>query len=295
MASFNKPLSPSSSVGSALFYFAQAGNIEKLELLGRDWADSGEVINWSNTSDNGISSLYAACREGHIDAVKILLSFPAIEVNKAANNGYTSFHTACINNQVDCVRALLAHKDIDVNQVDNDGETALFAACFGGEAAVVKLIIEHPSLDVNKQRSVDGWTPLFISSYYGQTECVRALANHPSIDIHKAVLDGRRPLDVAQNEDVRGIITEKIIVSNANKKAPDSVGQIMFSLAKSGQLTGLIGLLEEWRDNAIVNWANPADNACSCLYVACREGHTDCVRLLVSLSSIDINMPCSNG
>ena len=58
----------------------------------------------------------AACNNGHIECVKLLLDREAV-VDQATNNGWTSLMVACNNGHIECVKLLLDREAV-VDQVN---------------------------------------------------------------------------------------------------------------------------------------------------------------------------------
>ena len=64
------------------------------------------------------------------------------EVNRAQKQGATPLHVACKNGHVDAARLLL-EKGAEVDRAEKDGGTPLFIAKERGHSAVVALLAEH--------------------------------------------------------------------------------------------------------------------------------------------------------
>ena len=78
--------------------------------------------------------MMAACHNGYIGTVLLLLNEGKVEVDKRNKNGWTALMLACRRGHVDVVRALLSYVGsdgtvVDVNRGKNDGWTALMIAC----------------------------------------------------------------------------------------------------------------------------------------------------------------------
>jgi ankyrin repeat protein len=92
----------------------------------------------------GRTALEHAAYHGYVEIVRLLLSYPKINVNiqnkndriiymknkdgkveLVNENGKTALIIAAINGYVDVIKELLAHKNINVNIKDTGGKTAL--------------------------------------------------------------------------------------------------------------------------------------------------------------------------
>ena len=85
--------------------------------------------------------LFNACKSGHIDLVKKMLSYGA-DVNAKNNGGNTPLHLASYEGYTEIVKLLLEH-GADVNAKNNYGETSLYWASSNGYSAIVKLLKQH--------------------------------------------------------------------------------------------------------------------------------------------------------
>ena len=80
--------------------------------------------------------------------------------------------------------------------------------------------------------------------------------------------------------------------TKASVKAPDSVCQQMIDFAKEGNVDALVSLLDEWKGNDVIHWADEHGN--TPLYWACRSDHVDVVKLLLSQPNIGENINKAN-
>lgn len=68
----------------------------------------------------------------------------------------------------------------------------------------------------------------------------------------------------------------------AARVPPSNTGELIFTAVKEETLPPLRLLLEEWRDNAVINWANPANDGFTPLHAASYNGKVEALRLLVA-------------
>jgi hypothetical protein len=91
--------------------------------------------------------------------------------------GYTAFHAACENGHLAIVQMLMNHAEVNIDvKVPKKLWTPLFLACWVGQTEVVdELLLQRTKMvDVNSP-SVDGYTPLTIALVSGRSEVVRHL------------------------------------------------------------------------------------------------------------------------
>ena len=98
-----------------------------------------------NIKDNNrFTALMVACKNGHIEIIKLFLdsSERNIDLNARNNEGTIAFTWACRNGHKDVVQLLLdnSERNIDLNARCVTGRTALMYANIYGHKDVVKLI-----------------------------------------------------------------------------------------------------------------------------------------------------------
>jgi hypothetical protein len=85
-----------------LWSAAEEGDLEAVRGMCEKWGGREDVVNWANPAIvvlSGIpcadtTSLFAASIKGHTDVVKVLVSLPGIDINKAAKNDVTPLGVA---------------------------------------------------------------------------------------------------------------------------------------------------------------------------------------------------------
>lgn len=96
--------------------------------------------------DAGLSKrLYAACRNGEMDAAITLLNQGA-DIDAHNDEGYTSLHVAVLFGRADIAELLLS-RGADVNATKNDGRTALHLAAVSFHAARMSPILLRHGAD----------------------------------------------------------------------------------------------------------------------------------------------------
>ena len=231
---------------------------------------------------NGWTPLHHACREGHLDMVKMLIAEFKTNVNCADSNGWTPLHHACSKRHLDIVKMLIAEFKADVNCADSNGWTPLHHACREEHLGVARMLIAEFKANVNCADS-NGWTPVQYACREEKFDVIKMLIEEFSkmILLHHACREGH--LGVA-----RVLIAE----FKANFNCSDSNGWTpLHHACREGHLDMVKMLIAEFK--ADVNCSD--SNGWTPLHHACREGHLDMVKMLIAEFKADVNCSDSNG
>ena len=114
--------------GTPLYVACREGRVDAARLL----LEKGAAVDWA--TKDGATPLYVACAYGHVGAARLVLEKGA-EVDRATEKGATPLFIACQEGHVDAARLLL-EKGADVNKADKLGATPLDAAKEEGHSAV---------------------------------------------------------------------------------------------------------------------------------------------------------------
>ncbi|XP_071095704.1 uncharacterized protein [Haliotis cracherodii] len=249
---------------------------------------------------------FEACKNGHIDIVRLLIEKGA-DVSAAAadddDDCYTALHLACKNGHVDIVR-LLIEKGADVSAAaaavaadDDDGYTALHLACKNGHIDIVRLLIEKGA-DVSAAAAAiaaaddDGYTALHLACKNAHIDIVRLLIEKGA-DVSAASCFGSTALHLACENGhidiVRLLIEKGADVSAAAAAADDDDGYTALQWACENGHIDIVRLLIE--KGADVSAASCFGS--TALHLACDNGHVDIVRLLIEKGA-DVS-PAGNG
>lgn len=122
-------------------------------------------IGLNSRNDNKETALHHTCREGHLEANKLLLQTldheSKIQLNLRNVYGDTALHLACRFGELETVRLLLDTLDnedvssrVEVNARNHENETALHVSCKEGHWEIVELLLQtlkHPDVSCRIQ------------------------------------------------------------------------------------------------------------------------------------------------
>ncbi|CAG2198847.1 unnamed protein product [Mytilus edulis] len=209
--------------------------------------DTFEIFRADVDARNGwFTPLTAACRDGHLGTVEILLNKGSI-VNQTNIYDETPLYTACICGHYGLAKRLIKRR-ADINKPNKYNHTPLYVSCMGGYENILRLLIDegatvcdcsdsligathggHDKIvetlvtevcDINYV-DVQGRTALFIACEEGYTKIVRLLLDK-NADICKGDCEGNTPLDAARSAGNDKIVSMLIqINSNVNMRHTD--------------------------------------------------------------------------
>ncbi|XP_017845921.1 ankyrin repeat domain-containing protein 50 [Drosophila busckii] len=271
--------------GKALIHIlANDGNHQLLE---RALNACKSAIDLEIEDYNGQTALNIAARNGHLEVVKLLLSFAQVcndgtgrmqrvDVNHADRDGWTPLRSASWGGHTEVVKLLIAQPACKIDLADKEGRTALRAAAWSGHEDILKLLIESGA-DVN---SVDrqGRTSLIAASYMGHYDIVEILLDNGA-NVNHLDLDGRSALCVAALCGSSGYskVISTLLDHGANTDQLDNDGMsplLVSSFEGNAEVCEL--LLENAADPDLADFMGRTP-----LWAACTAGHAPVVRLLL--------------
>ncbi|KAH8332806.1 hypothetical protein KR074_011070 [Drosophila pseudoananassae] len=236
---------------------------------------------------NGQTALNIAARNGHLEVVKLLLSFSQpcndgtgrmkrVDVNHADRDGWTPLRSASWGGHSEVVRLLISQPACKIDLADKEGRTALRAAAWSGHEDILKLLIDSGA-DVN---SVDrqGRTSLIAASYMGHYDIVEILLENGA-NVNHLDLDGRSALCVAALCGSSGYskVISTLLDHGANTDQLDNDGMsplLVSSFEGNAEVCEL--LLENAADPDLADFMGRTP-----LWAACTAGHATVVKLLL--------------
>lgn len=180
-----------------LFEAARLGRTEEVQRLLMAGADVNRAAPYGGTP------LATAAYNGHTACVNALLRAKGIDVNKADKNGETPLNLAVFQGHTDCMTALI-RAGADVNKGEKNGITPLIQAAFRGRADDMLALLKAGA-NANQTAKV-GMTPLHVAAQQGHASCVKRLLRVPGIELNTENKEGKTPLDVAKNTEIKQLL-----------------------------------------------------------------------------------------
>ncbi|XP_071078436.1 serine/threonine-protein phosphatase 6 regulatory ankyrin repeat subunit B-like [Haliotis cracherodii] len=148
---------------------AWRGHRKVIELLVTEGADVSLV---NEDSDN---ILHFACRGGHIETVKFVLSLNVADINSRGWRSRTPLMEATLRGHRDVVK-LLVSEGADVSLVDVFGNNTLHIACMRGDVETMEFVLSLNVVDINCR----GWrsqTPVMGAAWREHRDAVELLVS----------------------------------------------------------------------------------------------------------------------
>ena len=308
-----------SNGSTPLSWAAEHGHVEYLRLL---LAAPGIDVNKVNQI--GSTPLLLASDKGHTECVRLLLAAPGIDVNKVNQYSYTPLSRAAKNGHIECLKLLLTKPEIDVNKENRNGVTPLSWAAYKGHTDCVRALLTAPGINVNKG-DTSGNSPLSLAADKGHTECAELIRASSITTLQQTEVNTVSSYSAARmriEENLPAPIPSQPAPKSAKKRSKARLFLILLltacacagvynSLPPDIQLS-LRGIRpyiynHELRNavrngdtkqiqlllNAGANAITDNDFDIPLLSEAAKKGHTECVKILLTVPGIDVNQTTS--
>ena len=178
-------------------------------------------------NEYGMTALAAACGQGHMDVIHVLVDGGAELMKKRGKsplviackgeqpeavsflleNGYRgalasdswvaikAFETAIDKGNILVLRLLVKNMGLEIDDVGFGAWTLLCDACRKGRVEVVRLLVEEGGADIHKPSARDE-TPVYIASMFGRVNVLKYLVDKGG-DVNAPESDGVTPLAIA--------------------------------------------------------------------------------------------------
>jgi ankyrin repeat protein len=219
----------------ALFWAARMSSLDCIRVLVRHGANPNSI------SIDRQTPLTIAAQYGHLEAVKILLNDPCIDIAFKGRSGRSALSFAAGNGHSEIVEALLERGASRPDDRDNTHWTPLFWAVQGDHASIVQLLLKQPSVDINEVdksgRSVLSW-----AAGEGARRALKVLLRH-SVDLNSKDARGRSPLSWAAGNGQRAVVSTLMHQRGIDKATKDNDRRNAISWACQGGHTDTLRTL----------------------------------------------------
>ncbi|KAG1673305.1 hypothetical protein FOA52_002585 [Chlamydomonas sp. UWO 241] len=243
---------------------AGAGDVAALRLL-LPSADPDIAV---ATDEYGSTALMIAARNGHAEAMRLLLDRKPANAGAmlvaADGHGRTPLVMAAAGGHVDAMRLLLEHPFADAASMletpDSRGRTALTVAAMHGHVDAMRLLVDHPSAnpaDLLMRTDSHGDTALMLAAWRGHVDAMLLLLDHPAAN------------------------------SSAMVMHRNSIGPNALMLAACSGHVGAMRLLLDHPSADPVMMKHTNTYGSTALMMAARNGHVEAMRVLLDHPSAD--------
>ncbi|XP_071142366.1 uncharacterized protein [Mytilus edulis] len=236
--------------------------------------------------------LTAACRDGHLGTVEILLE-KGSKVNQTNIDGETPLYTACICGHYGLVKRLLEVR-ADINKPNKYYRTPLYVSCLGGYENIVRLLIDEGATVCDCSDSLIGAT------YGGHDKIVEILINK-KCDINCVDYQGRTALFIACEEGYTQI-AKLLLDNNADTCKYDWEDRTALHAARIAGNDNIVSMVTQHNSNVnLLKTCQTPDNTRNMLpfgwtplYEACTRGDIKTIQSLIE-GDADVNMENTDG
>lgn len=236
--------------------------------------DKGADLEAKN--NEGWKPLHFAAQFGNVEIAEALINKGA-KLNDKEGRGATPLMVAACYGFSEIV-SLLLKSGADIKVSDNEGQTPLHFAAQFGHAEVIKILIANGA-DIN-EKSNKGVTPLILAVLSEQEESVKTLLNK-RIDVNAAY-----PLRSLYDEDNKEL--RLTVLALAAAFGLEKMVALLLNVPDIDPTRGAV-CMRKWSDQMLSGIVyNPSleesveVHAASPLSLACMQGHSEIVRLLLA-------------
>ncbi|RYP72983.1 hypothetical protein DL770_007863 [Monosporascus sp. CRB-9-2] len=233
----------------------------------------------------GQTLLHLAILQRNWESVKVILEYPAADVNAKEMSGETPLHLLLKSpNTRNDILELLLSKGANVNAQDNDSQAPLYEACVSENVGAARILLEAGA-NVNDGENVFGRTALHEAIENQNLPLVNLLLEF-NADVtlkDKQLRDAASLAAYKGNADILKAVLDKLKVQTGDYHTladPDSHGHTPLQKSAARGIKEIAGLLLKASDGSKLV-AQCSRRGKTALHSAALRGHSDIVKLLV--------------
>ena len=253
--------------------------------------NAAKVRTINTNSDNGVTPLMIAAREGRLNVVTFLIK-EGVDVSIPDYDGRTALHFAAGSSENSCeILSCLIENGADINKGRNDNQTPLMVAAENGHVSVATFLIEHGA-DVDLQDN-DGKTALHHALHGSDVSCeiLRCLIGIGA-DVNARTNNTGTPLMIAAEKGHINAVTS-LVECGANVHLQDKDGQTALHHAMQSPQASICEVLSCLIKNGADVNAHTFHNETP-LMLASRDGHVNVVTFLIKHGA-DVDLQDKDG
>ena len=237
---------------------------------------------------HGRTLLHNACKGGHVDVARKLVTEYGADVNARDNSDNTPLTLAArFNGKMELINMLVKEYGCSPHTKGQYGRTLLHQACDGGHVDVARKLVTEYGADVNARDNNDS-TPLNLAaSLSGNTELACMLIDEFGCSPHIKGRVGRTPLHSACEGGHVDVARKLVTEYGADVNARDNSDNTPLNLVArfSGKMELVCMLIDEFGCSPHTK----GQHGRTPLLQACAGGHVDVARKLVTEYGADVN------
>jgi ankyrin repeat protein len=230
-----------------------------------------------------------AGKEGKADIVEYLLGRPRVDIEAKTTVGDTALDIACRNGHLEVVKLLVA-AGARINPGATDVRGALASATLGGKLHVFKYLVEEAGAD-ERWAGGGGMAPLIWAASIGQADIVKYLLGRQGINIDAKTDSGHSALSMACRSGHLKVV--KLLVAagaRVESQAQDDPGALASAIL-GGKRDVVTYLMEE----AGPDERHTGHDGVTPLMCAVEKGDPDIVKYLLGRPGIDVEARDGRG
>jgi len=192
----------------------------------------------------------------------------------------TVFLSAVASGDIEETEKLLK-EGVDIDYTNVDGLTALHQACIDENEEMVELLLKSGAYI--EARDNEGWTPLHAAASAGNVDIAQILIDNKA-SLMAVNNEGEVPLDLVEDDEMEEFLEEVIEDQNLDlDQARQEEEDAMLDDAKSW-------VSKKRVDNEQLDW-----QGATALHVAAAKNYEEVIKILLQISSIDVNNADEDG